>query len=151
MTVKSNTRRKDSMKKIIGAFPVLLLVFLIFTAGCARQQTPVVAIPQPTFTTIPETSISPVITPLVIPTTPEITPYSATIPTRIPVEADPVDIQQITFSQYSDDDFSMDYPSSWTIASSVYTPYQVGPFYLYDDPRLNKPYRVVTFTSPDNT
>ena len=45
----------------------------------------------------------------------------------------------------------MDYPSTWTLATSYSTPYPVGPFYLFDDPRLNPPYRVVTFTSPDST
>ena len=45
----------------------------------------------------------------------------------------------------------MDYPQTWTITTSDHTPFPVGPFYLYDDPRLNTPYRVVTFTSPDKT
>ena len=40
-------------------------------------------------------------------------------------------------------------PGHWPTSYS--TPYPVGPFYLFDDPRLNPPYRVVTFTSPDST
>ena len=131
---------------------VFLLVSLIVTAGCTRQQAAVPPVPEQTFPpTIPETSISPVITPRTIPATTEITPYPTAIPTKTPPPADPTDVSEIDFSQYSDSDFSMDYPATWTIATSVYTPYPVGPFYLYDDPRLNQPYRVVTFTSPDNT
>jgi hypothetical protein len=131
---------------------VFLLVAVIIFAGCTQRPAPLESVPQPSFTTtIPETGISPVISPRVSPTTPEITPYPTTLPTKTPAPADPTDISQITFLPYSDDDFSMDYPSTWTVATSLYTPYQVGPFYLYDDPRLNKPYRVVTFTSPDNT
>jgi hypothetical protein len=140
------------MNHTTGMCLVFLLVFVIVTAGCIQQQIPSPPVPETTFTTIvPEPVFSPVIPPLVIPPTLNSTPYPTIIPTKTPPPADPTDITEITFLQYSDDDFSMDYPSTWTVASSVYTPFQVGPFYLYDDPRLNKPYRVITFTSPDNT
>jgi hypothetical protein len=64
------------------------------------------------------------------------------------------------------------YPSTWNVSKSTYTPYicenvndpdrtdyhicyqdemaSIGPFSFYDMDRYKEPYRVVTFTSPDN-
>lgn len=95
-----------------------------------------------------------VTTTTVIPTaSPEITTTPAVIPTEttLPPVADPTDVSQITFEDYYDNDFSVEYPSTWTIETPVYTPYPVGPFYVYNDPHFTTMYRVVTFTSPDNT
>jgi hypothetical protein len=145
--------RLPAMKNNYPVFLVFLLIAIIFSAGCTRQASPAAPVPEPAFTTpVTATVISPETTPRVILTTPTVTPTPPVIPTKTPTPGpDPTDVSQITFSPYSDSDFSMDYPSTWTVATSVFTPYHVGPFYLYDDPRLNQPYRVVTFTSPDNT
>ena len=77
----------------------------------------------------------------------------------------------IPFVRYSDNDFSVDYPSAWNITKSSYTPYYctnilepdsstyhlcykdetqvTGPFNYYDDSNLQKQKRIVTFTSAD--
>ena len=139
------------MKNNPGKFLIILLAVVIFAAGCIHQTTPA-AVPAPTFTTlIPITTVSSGITNPIIPTITTVIPTPSLVPVKTLIPKDPTDVSQITFLHYSDGDFSMDYPSTWTIATSAYTPYPVGPFHLYDDPRLNKPYRIVTFTSPDTT
>jgi hypothetical protein len=136
-----------------GKFLIFFLIAAILTSGCIHQTTPDASVVAPTITiSTPTTAFSPVIPDTVIPTTSAVTPTTSFVPIKtLFSEADPTDISKITFLHYSDGDFSMDYPSTWTITPSDHTPYPVGPFYLYDDPRLNAPYRVVTFTSPDKT
>jgi hypothetical protein len=115
-------------------------------------------------------------TPVSIPST---TPPLQTKTTIAPVintttaikNADPTDVSEITFMRYSDDDYSVDYPSTWTVKNSLYTPYfcdntvdvsspayhlcyenetkMIGPFFFYDDNNYNKLSRVVTFTRGD--
>jgi len=141
------------MKNNPGEFLIFLLIAVMLMAGCVRPTTPAASVPAPAITpSIPIPAISAVILPSIIPTTPTVTPTTSIVPvkTLLP-KGDPTDVSEITFLYYSDGDFSMDYPSTWIPATSVYTPYPVGPFYLYEDPRLNTPYRVVTFTSPDTT
>ncbi len=91
--------------------------------------------------------------------------------TAVIKNADPADVSKIKFLRYSDDDYSAEYPSAWTVENSVYTPYfcdntvdisspayhlcyqnetkTIGPFFFYDDSNYNKSSRVVTFTSGD--
>jgi hypothetical protein len=141
------------MKNKAGILLIFLILSVLVTTGCTSPapspspvQTPSPAPPTPT------PAITTVTTSPIIPATPTPTPTMTFVSlTTPPPKADPADVSEITFLQYSNGDFSVDYPSTWTIASSRYTPYPVGPFYLYDDPRLNTPYRVVTFTSPDAT
>ena len=136
-----------------GEFLIFLLIAVMLMAGCVRPTTPAASVPAPAITpSIPIPAISAVILPSIIPTTPTVTPTTSIVPvkTLLP-KGDPTDVSEITFSYYYDSDFSVEYPSTWTTATSIYTPYSVGPFYLYDDPRFNQPYRVVTITSPDNT
>jgi hypothetical protein len=141
------------MRNNSGNFLIFFLIVVILTAGCIHQTTPGASVVAPTITiSTPTTAVSSVIPDTVIPATSAVTPTTSIVPikTLLP-EADPTDISKITFLHYSDGDFSMDYPSTWTITTSDRTPHPVGPFYLYDDPRLSTPYRVVTFTSPDKT
>jgi hypothetical protein len=142
------------MRNYSGTVLISLFIVVIFASGCASQKVPEPTLPAPTFTTsIPTAVTSAVITTPIIPTPPSnvtTTPAIVSVTMLFP-KADPTDVSEITFSYYSDSDFSVEYPSTWTTATSIYTPYSVGPFYLYDDPRLNLPYRVVTITSPDNT
>jgi hypothetical protein len=79
--------------------------------------------------------------------------------------ADPADVSQIRFTRYTDSDFSMDYPSAWSVSKSTYTSYicrrtdttwwyqnelrTIGPFYFGEVDSLKKPARIVTFTSAD--
>jgi hypothetical protein len=79
--------------------------------------------------------------------------------------ADPVDVSEIQFTRYTDSDFSMDYPSTWSVSKSTYTSYfckpiertgcyenelkTIGPFYFGETDGLKKPARIVTFTSAD--
>ena len=103
-------------------------------------------------TPVPAPALPAVTTSTIIPAAPAIITTTTVIPiTTLLPERDPTDVSEITFLHYSDGDFSVDYPSTWTIATSDYTPFPVGPFRLYDDPRLNKPYRIITITSPDAT
>jgi hypothetical protein len=140
------------MKIRPGTILIFLILAAIFSAGCTNPA-PVPPAPAPVFTTPVPTPAVPVVTTIsLVPTTPPVTQAPTIVPktTLIP-RADPADVSEITFLHYSDGDFSMDYPSTWTLATSYSTPYPIGPFYLVDDPRLNPPYRVVTFTSPDST
>jgi hypothetical protein len=161
------------MRNYFGVVVAFLIFAIIFTAGCTSWPTPEAPASAPRVTPPVPTAIGSIMTtPLtVIPTLPlyvETTPFDTTLPvdtttaavpttsdvvpttTSLP-QADPIDVSKINFSYYSDSDFSVEYPSTWTIAASMYTPYPVGPFFLYDDSRFIEPYRVVTITSPDNT
>jgi hypothetical protein len=142
------------MKNYSGILLAALFIAVIFAVGCTNQNGPPAAIPPPALTTAVPTSASPSgITPSIIPTMPPVvttTPAVVPITTHVP-EADPTDIAEITFEYYYDNDFSVEYPSTWTIETSIDTPYPVGPFYVYDDPRFKTPYRVVTITNPDHT
>jgi hypothetical protein len=83
--------------------------------------------------------------------------------------ADPADVQKIRFVRYSDSDFSVDYPSTWTITTSAYTPdfcpaafgrgradcytnavKSIGPFDFYGNANIFEgTARTVVFTSAD--
>jgi len=157
------------MKNYPGIVLVILCIAAIFGVGCTNQTAPLQT-PTPT----------PVPTPVVpqVMTTPIATPHETTTPASVPVTtlpppADPSDISEITFLRYSDSDFSVDYPSPWTITHSTYTPYYcknvldtsrsdyhvcfenetktIGPFDFYEDDNIQKPSRIVMFTSADGT
>jgi len=156
---------------------IVLLVGILITAGCVNENkdalvTPAQTTPTPT-TSIPTTVITPEITTSIIPTiTPNVTTTTSIEPIKTPTpKPDPTDVSEINFLHYSDDDFSVDYPSTWIITTSTYTPYycksvldtsrndyhlcfenetkSIGPFSFYLDDGLKKPYRIVTFTSAD--
>ena len=87
----------------------------------------------------------------------------------------PSDVSKITFTQYKDSDFNVEYPSDWRVSTSSYTGYycqndlsctsstyhicyqnetkSIGPFDFYslywDNNQYQPTARVVTFTSPD--
>jgi hypothetical protein len=93
----------------------------------------------------------------------------------------PTDVSKITFSHYTDSDYSVDYPSDWNVSKSSYTAYycendvspsspgyssfnysvcfanetkEIGPFDYYTSYSyafLEKVSRIVIFTSPDGT
>ncbi len=81
--------------------------------------------------------------------------------------ADPEDLAQIVFLRYSDSDFTLDYPSTWTVEHSSYVSSictstatnrcyekevrETGPFDFNEYAFLKKPTRIVTFTSADKT
>ena len=143
------------MKQYSGIILVFLVIVVIFSAGCTNQPAPEVSVPVPTPTTPVPTTASPSVTitsifPTPHPTVNSTTPVVVPVTTQVP-EADPTDVSAITFEFYYDNDFSVEYPSSWTIENSIYPPYPVGPFYADNDPHFNPQYRVVTFTSPDYT
>jgi hypothetical protein len=147
------------MRNYSGILLASLFIAVIFAAGCTNQTEPEAPVPALTLTTpVLTRSDQPVITIPAIPTPPSTVATTLTVtstpvvPATTPLPlADPTDVSRINFSSYSDSDFSVEYPSTWTTATSFSPPYPVGPFYLYDDPRLTPPYRVVTITSPDNT
>ncbi len=100
---------------------------------------------------------------------------TTTSPSSTPTPgADSADVSKITFRQYADSDFTIDYPSTWNVSTSTYTPYfcsnvvdtergyysicyqnemkTIGPFNFYEDDYLFKsPSRIVTLASPDGT
>jgi hypothetical protein len=160
-----------------GIFAILVMVTVIMsgctTTGISPSLSDVTTIttgaipstPIPTLgiTSVPTTSIQTI--------TPTRT-ATLIIPIKIPFpKADATVLSEITFLHYSDPDFSVDYPSTWTITTSTYTPYycrgatdttrydyhvcyqnetkSIGPFYFYQDNDLKAPSRIVTFTSAD--
>ncbi len=161
------------MKNFSGLLLIFLCGAVIFTSGCTSQtlsseSTPVAT----TMASIPATAIPTEIIPSNIPTTtPNVT---TTEPTTTPTpKPDPTDVSEINFLHYSDSDFSVDYPSTWNIEESTYTPYycksvvdtsrndyhvcfenetkSIGPFSFYEDDNVKKQSRIVTFTSADGT
>jgi len=157
------------MKNNPGIVFIVLCIAAIFIAGCTNQTAPA-SIPIPTSTPTPVTTI-----PLIVPTT---SPNETTTPTIVPIttrspQVDPTDVAEITFLRYSDSDFSVDYPATWTITNSSYTQYycqnvldssrtdyhlcfenetkSIGPFNFYENDNFKKPSRIVTFTSADGT
>lgn len=155
-----------------GTVLFFLFIAAVLAAGCTNQTLPEASIPAPApSVSIPLTER----TTLVIPTT---NPRETTIPTivpgtTLPSTADTTDVSAITFIQYSDSDFSVEYPAAWNITHSAYFRYfcqnvfddsrtnyhvcyenetkSIGPFNFYEDDTLRKPSRVVTFTSADGT
>jgi hypothetical protein len=142
------------MNQYQGTVLIVLVIVVIFAAGCTNQPSPVTPVPAATPTTPVPTTASPsvAITSIIPTTVPTIATTTAVVPvtTQVP-EADPTDMSAITFETYYDNDFSVEYPSTWTIDTLMNIPYPVGPFYVYNDPHFNPQYRVVTFTSPDHT
>ena len=165
------------MKTSLGLILLVLCAAVIFVSGCTGQRdtAPPSQIPAPSLTTpvtslpVPELSFEST-TPAGT-TTPMVT-ISRTA-TSGP-EADPADVSKITFLRYSNNDFSLDYPSTWTVTTSTYTPYycrnevdtaqgyyqvcyedemkSIGPFSFYRDDNLFKsPSRIVTFRSADGS
>jgi hypothetical protein len=160
------------MKKSPGIVLVLLITVILVTAGCTSQPAPAAPVQPTPEPSVPATSGTPVMT-LPIPqitnevtTTPPVTPMESS-----PPPADPTDVTRIKFLHYSDSDFSVDYPSTWIITHSTYTPYycvndtyvynrtyhvcyenetrSIGPLNFHVNDNLVKPYRIVMFTSAD--
>lgn len=125
------------MRNYSGIILAFLVIAVIFTAGCTNQTAPEVPVPVPPLTTpVPTLTNLPVISTPAIPilpstvaTTPAVLITTAVVPitTQIP-KADPTDVSEITFSFYYNSDFSVEYPSTWTIETSMYTPYQSARF-----------------------
>lgn len=143
---------------------------VIFVTGCTSQTVPAASTTTPTSTiSIPTTVITSVIKTSIPTIAPNVTATSI-VPIKTPIpKADATDVSEITFLHYSDNDFSVDYPSTWTITQSTYTPYycksvtdttrndyhicfqnetkSIGPFNFFDSNNYKKPSRIVTFTS----
>jgi hypothetical protein len=167
------------MKNYSGLFLVFLCLSVIFSAGCTSQPASTAPAPEPTpQASVSPPAITPEITTSVIPaispngSTFNATTYPSVVPTMTPTpKPDPTDVSEINFLHYSNSDFNVDYPSTWTITNSTYTPYycksvldtsrkdyhvcfenetkSIGPFSFYEDDSVKKPYRIVTFTSAD--
>jgi hypothetical protein len=165
------------MKNYLGIILIFLCTAIIFTAGCTsqRETTPPSLIPTASLP-IPAASLPPGDVPTVSATplislTPTVTTSRAATPTHL---ADPANVSQMKFLRYSNSDFNVDYPSTWTITTSTYTPYycrnevdtergyykvcyenemkSIGPFSFYRDDNLFKsPSRIVIFRSADGT
>lgn len=153
------------MKYTPGFVLMVLCLALVLAAGCTNQTEPVKP-PRITETPVPATVITPVPdTPILL-----ITPETAAPVVATPAPgADPADVNKIKFLRYSDNDFSVDYPSTWLITNSTYTPdycprafgygkaecyahaiKSIGPFDFYrDDTPFEDTARIVIFTSPD--
>jgi len=152
------------MKTYPGLFLIFLCIIIIFSAGCTSQKASPVTTPEPT--PLPAAAGIP---PPLTPEPPAIITLEPTIPPT--QETDPTNVSEIKFLQYSDGDFSVDYPSTWTVTNSTYFPYHcesilddsrndyhvcfenetksIGPFYYWENDKYKKPYRIVTFTSAD--
>lgn len=157
------------IKYFSGIVLIFLCIAVLCATGCTTRpetqevtpSTPALPVLTITGTPVPETSVIPRTTPRVV------------VTKTLRPKADPTDLSKITFVRYSDNDFSVDYPSTWTITPSAYTPYYcknnldtdsstflvcyknetqlAGPFNFYDESSLKKQRRIVTFTSPDGS
>jgi len=164
------------MENYSGISFIFLCMGVIFASGCTSQtvspESPFVPTPA---TPIPTTVITPNIPTMTIPdatTTPSVSP--SVTPTNTPTpHPDPTDVSEINFLHYSDNDFNVDYPSTWIITKSAYIPYycksvldtsrtdyhvcfenetkSIGPFNFYEDDNIKKQSRIVMFTSADGT
>lgn len=150
-------------------YPALVLGFLclaiILAAGCTGQKE-TARPPLVTETTAATPAPTAAATTIPLPATPETT--ASAVPATTPAP-DPADVHAITFLRYTDSDFDIDYPSTWTVSALVYTgdycteafgPGTVecytnavrsyGPFDLYSDAgTFADTARIVIFTSPD--
>jgi len=157
------------MENYSEIFLIFLCLVIIFVAGCTNQTASNVS----TQTPIPTNDITSAITTSIILTeSPSTTTTTSIVPNKTPTpKPDPTDVSEIKFLSYSDSDFSVDYPSTWTITNSTYSPYycesvletsrndyhvcfenetkSIGPFYFWESDHYKKPYRVVTFMSAD--
>ena len=152
------------MKNFSGIFFIFLCIVIIFAAGCTSQKVSSAATPEPT-PQQPAVGIPPPLTP----EPPTLIPQE---PMKPPSQKpDSTNVSEIQFLHYSDDDYSIDYPSTWIVANSTYFPYycesvlddsrndyhvcyenetkSIGPFYYWQNDKYKKPYRIVTFTSAD--
>jgi len=165
------------MRKRAVLLCILLLAAAAVLSGCTRPQPAAGATPAPLLqtgtpvvmvSTSPLPAITETATPLIT-----VTPVKTASAVLSPVPAaDPADISRITFLRYNGNDFSVDYPSTWTVRESTYTPYYcmnnvdvengyyrvcyqdemrtIGPFNFYEGQNNFKtPSRIVTFTSAD--
>ncbi len=163
------------MQKKILFFFLVICIAMIFSAGCTSTGSTNTT----TQITTTPSQTSPIRTPSRI-TTIETTIPTTTVATlnETPlVKPDPADVSQINFSHYSNDDFSVDYPSEWNVSESTFTSYyclndlnpmshnyticyqnetrDIGPFDFYstywDNGVFQPTSRVVMFTSADGT
>ena len=155
------------MNKTCLIFVLFLMVsgFVVIT-GCTSSDSPDSA---PSVTPsesrqIVNTTMKPYATTAIVTKVIPITKKKTATPTPA-ASPDPVDVSDIRFVRYTDNDFSLDYPSTWNVSESTYTSYTctatannrcyrnelktIGPFDFSDDDRLKKPSRIVTFTSAD--
>jgi hypothetical protein len=162
------------MKNLSGIFLIFLCIAVIFAAGCTSQPASNLSKQTPTTKTlIPANAITTEITTSAIPAIiSNVTPTSSLTLTNISTPTpDPTDVSEIKFLHYTDSDFDVDYPSTWIITKSTYTPYfcksvldtsrndyhlcfenetkSIGPFSFYEDDNLKTPSRIVMFTSAD--
>ena len=167
-------------KVLSGLGLVVLCVAILCIAGCTTKPvtpestavTPVVTSGAPGRIAVPSSvpQVPPINSTPIIPAN-RSPAVLTTVTTIAPPEADPTDLSKIAFKHYSDADFSVDYPSAWTITTSTYTPYFcknyldyesgvflvcyeretkiIGPFNFYEEDILTKERRIVTFTSAD--
>ena len=161
-------------KRIV--FPLLIIcIGILVVAGCTNSgstNATMQATLAPSQTTSAKTP-SPITTiERTIPTTTVAIVNKTTV-----IKPDPTDVSQISFSHYSNDDFSVDYPSEWNVSESTFTSYyclndlnpmshnyticyqnetrDIGPFDFYEtywDNGVFQPIsQVVMFTSGDGT
>ena len=95
------------MNNYSGIFLIFLCIVIIFAAGCTSQKESPASTPEPT--PQPDCSRNP------YPSHPRtiyrIIPQETTKPPS--QKSDPTNVSEIKFLHYSDDDFSVDYPSTW--------------------------------------
>ena len=160
------------MQKSILFSLLIICIGMVFFAGCTNTgsknaTTQVTTVPTPTI---------PTQTPLLIETAIPTTTVAIVDETTL-VKPDPTDVSKINFSHYSNNDFSIDYPSEWNVSESTFTSYfckndlnpmshnyticyqnetrNIGPFDFYEtywnNGVLQPTSRVVMFTSADGT
>jgi hypothetical protein len=101
---------------------IVLLVTVIITAGCVNENksniTPTQTTPMSTIivTSVPTTIGTIIPTPTAIPTTEN--QINETVNPK-PIPTAEMNISNITFSHYSDTDFSLNYPSTWEIKKTT--------------------------------
>jgi hypothetical protein len=155
-------------------YSVIILIMLagvVCMAGCTTPPPVPEATPTPQPVSIPATIPPPPTQTQTVTIAPAVATMTTVVPATPAVPADPADVSKIQFIKYSDNDFSLEYPSTWKVSKSTYTInpciqggtvqnpnasrcYQseittIGPFDFNQYEEMKQSARIVTFTSAD--
>jgi hypothetical protein len=126
------------MQRHVGFFLFVICIGAIITAGCtstgsSNATAQITSVPT---TAVPTTAISNPVLPT--PTASVITTIASATQTTVSninktpqLPSDYTDVSKIQFSHYSDNNFSLDYPSAWTVSEYTFNDFINDPVFGY--------------------